>query len=97
VAGLMLLLVPGWLLARVVLPGASAGELVGMVPVLAVAAVALAGVAVTAVTRAPFSPAAAWASLGIACASCAALNLGFRVPLVRQPIVTSAMRWLHLD
>lgn len=97
VAGLMLLLVPGWLLARVVLPGASAGELVGMVPVLAVAAVALAGVAVIAVTRAPFSPAAAWASLGIACASCAALNLSFRVPLVRQPIVTSAMRWLHLD
>jgi hypothetical protein len=65
--GLMLLLVPGYLLSRWVLPSASFAELLGLVPALSLAALGLAGTAALAVVRTPFSFLFAWILLAVLC------------------------------
>jgi hypothetical protein len=58
--GLLLLLLPGYLVARWVLPDAGVAELLGLVPALALVSLGLAGTAALAVVRTPLSPAVAW-------------------------------------
>ncbi|MGI8520139.1 MAG: hypothetical protein ACR2MC_05975 [Actinomycetota bacterium] len=65
--GLMLLLVPGYLLSRWVLPSASFAELLGLVPALSLAALGLAGTAALAVVQTPFSSLFAWIVLAALC------------------------------
>jgi hypothetical protein len=58
--GLLLLLLPGYLVTRWVLPDAGVAELLGLVPTLALVVLGLAGTATLAVVRTPFSPTVAW-------------------------------------
>lgn len=64
-AGLLLLLVPGYLAVRAALPDAGAAELVGLVPALAMAALGLGGIVVLAIVGAPLSALWAWIILGL--------------------------------
>jgi hypothetical protein len=66
--GLVVLLVPGYLLARWVLPKSTLPELLGLVPALSLVALGLAGTAALAVVRAPFSGIYAWAVVALVCA-----------------------------
>ena len=65
--GLMLLLIPGYLLSRWVLPSASFAELLGLVPALSLAALGVAGTAALAVVQTPFSSLFAWILLAVLC------------------------------
>jgi hypothetical protein len=58
--GALLLLLPGWLLTRAFLPGASAGETLAMIPTLAVSLMALVTILQLAVTRSPLTSGQAW-------------------------------------
>ena len=53
--GLVVLLIPGYLMARWVLPGSTFAELMGLIPVLSLVALGLAGTVALAVVRTPFS------------------------------------------
>ena len=53
--GLVVLLIPGFLMARWVLPGSTFAELMGLIPVLSLVALGLAGTVALAVVRTPFS------------------------------------------
>lgn len=66
IAVIALLLVPGYLMLRWMLPSAGLAEGLGLVPALAITALALSGTAVLAVTRAPLSTGAAWAAVAVA-------------------------------
>ncbi|MDQ3662348.1 MAG: hypothetical protein M3454_15095 [Actinomycetota bacterium] len=66
--GLIALLIPGYLMARWVLPGSSFAELLGLVPAFSLVALGLAGAAALAVVRIPFSSLYAWAVVGVLCA-----------------------------
>jgi hypothetical protein len=63
---ILLLLVPGYLLFRWMLPDAGFVEGLGLVPALAITVLALSGMAVLAVARAPLSTALAWAAVAVA-------------------------------
>jgi hypothetical protein len=67
-AGLLLLLVPGFFAARAALSGAGAAELVGLVPALAMASLGLGGIMVLAIASAPLSALLAWTILGLVAA-----------------------------
>jgi hypothetical protein len=67
-AGLLLLLVPGFFAARAALPDARTAELVGLIPALAMAALGLGGIAVLAIVAAPLSASLAWIILGLVAA-----------------------------
>ena len=58
--GLLLLLLPGYLVTRWVLPDAGVAELLGLVPALALVVLGLAGSATLAVVRTPFTSTVAW-------------------------------------
>ena len=77
---LALLLVPGVLALRGVLPDAEFPEALALAPALAMALLALAGVIVLAVLRSPFSTPVAWASAVVAAAAGAALWFFTRRP-----------------
>jgi hypothetical protein len=64
-AGMLLLLVPGFIATRRVIFRPSLMEMVGMVPALSMALLALAGIVVLAVARSPFSGAFPWVSVGL--------------------------------
>ncbi|HEY7876355.1 MAG TPA: hypothetical protein VIG64_14665 [Actinomycetota bacterium] len=68
-AGLLLLLVPGYLALRFFLPDAGWAEGLGIVPALSLTMIAVSGIAVLAVVRQPFSTSIAWISLGLAVAA----------------------------
>ncbi len=70
--GLALLLAPGVLLLRRLVPDAGPAEFLGLGPALSVAFLCLTGVLAVAVTRSPFSSRLAWISLGLLL--CAALG-----------------------
>jgi Na+/phosphate symporter len=57
----VVLLLPGYLLARWVLPTSTLAELLGLVPALSLVALGLAGTVALAFVRAPFSAPLAWA------------------------------------
>lgn len=61
--GMILLLLPGWFLVRALLPGASFGETVGMVPVLGIALLALVTVFQLAITSSALTAGQAWIAL----------------------------------
>jgi hypothetical protein len=63
---LVLLALPGWLLAKSVFPEAGLTDSLGLVPALATAALAVAGVVVLAVARAPFGTGLEWAAFVLA-------------------------------
>jgi hypothetical protein len=65
-AGLLLLLLPGYLALRFFLPDAGWAEALGMVPALALTMIAVSGITVLAVLREPFSTSIAWISLALA-------------------------------
>jgi hypothetical protein len=65
-AGLALLLLPGLLCLRYVVPNAEMPELIGMAPALAAGLLTVAGFVVLAVVRTPFSPLVTAASVAIA-------------------------------
>ena len=65
-AGLLALMIPGVLALHFFLPDARFAEALGLVPAISLTLVTIAAVAVLAVARSPFSPALAWASLGLA-------------------------------
>jgi hypothetical protein len=67
-AGLLLLLVPGFFAARAALPDAGTAELVGLVPALAMASLGLGGIVVLALASAPLSAPLAWTILGLVAA-----------------------------
>jgi hypothetical protein len=67
-AGLLLLLVPGFFAARAALPDAGAAELVGLVPALAMASLGLGGIVVLALASTPLSALWAWTILGLVAA-----------------------------
>jgi hypothetical protein len=67
-AGLLLLLVPGFFAARAALPDAGTAELLGLVPALAMAALGLGGTVVLAIVAAPLSALLAWIILGLVAA-----------------------------
>ena len=68
-AGLFLLLLPGAIAYRRVLPSGELPEALGLVPALSAALLAISGVIVLAVTRASFSMALAWVTLAVAAAA----------------------------
>jgi len=61
--GVLVLLLPGLLLARAFLPGASAGETLGMVPVLGFSLLALVTILQLAITGSPLTAGQAWSAL----------------------------------
>jgi hypothetical protein len=61
--GALLLLLPGWLLTRALLPGASSGETLGMVPVLGISLIALVTIIQLAVTGSALTSVQAWVAL----------------------------------
>jgi hypothetical protein len=65
-AGLLLLLLPGYLALRFFLPDAGWAEGLGMVPALSLTMIAISGIAVLAITRQPFTLGIAWVSLALA-------------------------------
>jgi hypothetical protein len=73
VLALALLLVPGLIALRAVLPAPEFPEALALVPALSMALLALAGVIVLAVVRSPFSTPVAWASAVVAALGAAAL------------------------
>jgi hypothetical protein len=75
VAGLLLLLVPGYLSLRFFLPDAGWAEGLGMVPALSLTMIAISGITVLAVTRQPFSTSIAWISLALAGAAGVVMTL----------------------
>ncbi|MDQ5814828.1 MAG: hypothetical protein M3516_00835 [Actinomycetota bacterium] len=77
---LALLLVPGVIALRGVLPDAEFPEALALAPVLSMALLALAGVIVLAVVRSPFSTPVAWASAVVAALAGAALWFFTRRP-----------------
>lgn len=62
--GALVLLLPGWLLVRSLLPSASTAEALGMVPVLGISLVALVTICTLAITSSPLTTGVAW--LGVA-------------------------------
>lgn len=62
---LIALLLPGWLLVRGLLPGAAAGETLGMVPVLGISLLALVTIVQLAFTSSPLTSGQAWVALAI--------------------------------
>jgi hypothetical protein len=66
--GAILLLVPGLLLVRYLLPGASAGETLAMVPVLGVSLLALVTIFQLGISSSPLTSGQAWFSLVVATA-----------------------------
>jgi hypothetical protein len=85
IAGLLLLLVPGFFAARAALPDAGTAELVGLVPALAMAALGLGGIAVLAIVAAPLSAPRAWIILGLVAAA-----LGVLLAAVRRGLTSAA-------
>ena len=73
VLALALMLVPGLIALRAVLPAPEFPEALTLVPALSMALLALAGAIVLAVIRSPFSTPVAWASVGVAALGAAAL------------------------
>ena len=73
VLALALMLVPGLIALRAVLPAPEFPEALALVPALSMALLALAGAIVLAVIRSPFSTPVAWASVGVAALGAAAL------------------------
>jgi hypothetical protein len=63
--GLAILALPGWLAVRWFLPGASFGEVLGLVPAISAALLVLVAFVLLAVTRSPFGGASAWAAVVI--------------------------------
>ena len=63
---MLVLLVPGFIWFRAIVPDGSTAEALGLVPALAVALLILSGFAVLTISRAPFSSAYAWASVAVA-------------------------------
>ena len=63
VLGLGLLLIPGAVALRYVLPGATAAEAIGLVPALGVGLTVVVAIVLLAVTRSTFSAASAWTAL----------------------------------
>jgi hypothetical protein len=72
--GLVLLLLPGYLALRYVLPDAGIAEGLGLVPALAIAITSLVGIIVIAVTRSSFGSTSAWTTLAVAIAASVALR-----------------------
>ena len=66
IGGLILLLIPGLIAFRGLLPDGSFPEALGMVPALAASSLAIAAIAVIAVARSPFSLGLALASVVVA-------------------------------
>lgn len=66
---MLVLLVPGFIWFRAIVPDGSTAEALGLVPALAVALLILSGFAVLTVSRAPFSSAYAWSSVAVATAA----------------------------
>jgi hypothetical protein len=65
-AGLLVLLLPGFLAVAWFVPGASVAEILGLVPALSMAFLALIGIAALAFTRSPFTGLTAWLCAGLA-------------------------------
>jgi hypothetical protein len=65
-AGLLLLLLPGLVGVRRLVPHPSLGEMLGMVPAISMAMLTLSGIFVLAIARAPFSGVIPWLSLAVA-------------------------------
>lgn len=72
-AALAIMLIPGYLAFKWLLPAGGVAEALGMVPALSITLLALVGIAVIAVTRSPFSLPVVWASIALAIAGTAAL------------------------
>jgi hypothetical protein len=64
-AGLFLLLIPGFLAARMVLPDAGTAELLGLVPALAMCGLGIGGIVVLAIVAVPLSAGLAWIVLAL--------------------------------
>jgi hypothetical protein len=65
--GLVVLLIPGYLMARWVLPSSTFAELLGLVPALSLVVLGLAGTLALAILRTPFSTAHAWSVVVALC------------------------------
>jgi hypothetical protein len=74
--GMLLLLVPGFIAFRALLPDGRLAEGLGLVPALSAALLALSGIVVIAVARGPFSLALAVISLVVAAAFASLLGMG---------------------
>jgi hypothetical protein len=85
VIGMALLMVPGALAFRYVLPGSSVAEAIGVVPALGLGGSVVAAIALLAVARGPFSATLAWIALLVATAVPAALLVAAR----RRSVVRS--------
>lgn len=81
--GIVLLLLPGWLLVRFLLPDASPGETLGMIPVLGTSLLALVTIFQLALTGSPLSSGQAWVAwvitlvLSVVAFLLAGLGVGF--------------------
>ena len=86
IGGLLLLLVPGLIAFKVLLPDASLAEAVGLVPTLAAAFLSIAAVIVIAVARSPFSLTLALISVAVAAALAFLIGVGSttRLPLAAR-------------
>ena len=76
IGGLLLLLVPGWVAFKTLLPDADIAEAVGLVPTLAAAFLSIAAILVLAVARSPFSPTLAFVSVVAAAVAASLMGMG---------------------
>jgi uncharacterized membrane protein SirB2 len=76
--GLGVLLLPGYLAMRRLLPDATVAEGLGLVPALAMTVLTIVGVVLLAVVRDPFSSGLAWLCVGLAVAGTAAFAMRIR-------------------
>lgn len=74
--GLFVLLIPGWVAFKVLLPEASIAEAVGLVPTLAAAFLSISAILVLAVARSPFSLTLALTSVVLAAVLASLMGLG---------------------
>ena len=88
VIALGLLLVPGLLLARWLVPRAELNDYLGIAPASSIAVLVLAGTLVLAVVRSPLTAGLAWVTLGLATALSAALWLSARARPYDRSAVT---------